>query len=223
MCSGLIVGRLIFVLQHQDLYAATPLAILDIRDGGFDDLAGFAIAFTFGAQSLTRAPHLRQPLVVAVLAGCATFFGGSSLHQALLRAGTPLPAVQVRRLDGSPILLSQFTGRPVIINLWATWCPPCRREMPVLQLSQQTHPEVVFVFVNQGESADIVRRYIITEGLKIDNIVLDAAKQFSTRTGAVGYPTTLFYDAKGRLYQRHMGELSRATLEDTIATRIKSP
>ena len=213
---GFGVGRLIFVLRHHDLYFNDPTAIIDFRDGGFDNLAGFAAAFVVGAELTRRSAALHRPLTIATLVGCLFFFGGISLNQALMPAEAPIPPVEVRRLDGSRVSLSKFVGRPLIINLWATWCPPCRREMPVLKSAQQAHPGVEFMFVNQGESAATVEKYLAAHGLQMPNVVIDPGKQLSTRTGSSGYPTTLFYDAKGRLSSRHLGELSAATLEEKI-------
>jgi len=213
---GFGVARLIFVLRHYDLYFSNPISIIDIRDGGFDSLAGFATAFVVGAELVRRSTALRRPLAIATLAGCAIFFGGTFLNQALTPVGVPIPAVEVRRLDGSTVSLKNFVGRPLVINLWATWCPPCRREMPALNSARQAHPEVEFLFVNQGESVETVQTYLAAYGLQMPNVVIDPAKQLSTRTGSSGYPTTLFYDANGRLHLRHMGELSRATLEEKI-------
>ena len=119
-------------------------------------------------------------------------------------------------MDGTTVPLHSFSGRPLVINLWATWCPPCRREMPALMRAQQDNPDVEFVFVNQGESAETVRRFLAAEGLKIRNIVIDPARQLSDRTGSPGYPTTLFYDAAGKLRLRHVGELSQATVTEKI-------
>lgn len=214
--AGFVAGRLGFVLRHRDIYVADPLSILDFRDGGFDRLAGFATAFIAGAWLTRRSPPLRRPLLAAALTGCAVFFAGTAVNRAFTPAGAPLPAIEVRRLDGSAVSLGTFAGRPLVINLWATWCPPCHREMPVLAAAQLAHPDIQFVFVNQGESAAVVRRYLAAHGLRLSNVVLDPARQAGARTGSSGYPTTLFYDAQGRLDQRHMGELSHATLSEKI-------
>ena len=221
--GGFGAARLIFVLRHADIYASAPLAALDLRDGGFDSVAGFLTAFVIGAELSRRTPLLRKSVLTAALVGCVIYIGGNSLNQALFSAGAPIPAIEVRRLDGSTVALTSFADRPVVINLWATWCPPCRREMPAMQMTQRAHPEIAFVFVNQGESAQIVNDYLAAQGLQTQNVVLDPAKLASTRTASSGYPTTLFYDAKGRLSQRHMGELSRATLEEKIANLQKLP
>lgn len=220
---GFAVARLIFVLRHNDVYFKDFVSIIDFRDGGFDGLAGFAAALVVGVELTRRNRMLRRPLTIATLLGSLVFFGGGIINQALTPAEAPIPPVEVRRLDGSTLLLSSLVGRPMVVNLWATWCPPCSREMPVLKSAQQARPEIEFVFVNQGESAETVERYLAKQGLQMRNVVIDPAKQVSARTGSSGYPTTLFYDAKGRLATRHMGELSAATLEHKIDQLRSTP
>ena len=175
-----------------------------------------------GAELTRRQPALRRPVLACVLAGCAVWFGGTLLNQALTPARMPLPDVMVRQLDGREVALRSFANRPVVLNLWATWCPPCRREMPALMAAQAKHPEIAFVLVNQGESAATVAAYFERERLPVQaqstTIVLDPGSQVAARLGAAGMPTTLFYDAAGHLRTRHVGELSQATLADKLAS-----
>lgn len=220
---GFTVSRLIFVFRHNGVYFENPMSIIDLRDGGFEILPGFAAAFIIGAELTRRSTALRRPLIIATLFGCVIFFGGGLVNQVITPAGAPVPLVEARRLDGSTISLRSFIGRPMVVNMWASWCPPCRREMPVLKAAQHAHPEIEFVFVNQGESAKTVERYLTAQGLEMRNIVIDPAKQLSARTGSAGYPTTLFYDTKGRLATRHMGELSAATLKEKMDQLRKAP
>ncbi|MDQ2821099.1 MAG: TlpA family protein disulfide reductase [Pseudomonadota bacterium] len=214
--AGFVVARLVFVWRHHAIYFSAPLSIVDMRDGGFHALAGFITAFVVGAELTRRAVPLRRPLIMAASAGLLLFAGATVLNTALTPPAAPLPGIDVRLRDGTSVSLSHFAGRPLVINLWATWCPPCRREMPAMMAAQQAHPYITFVFVNQGESSAMVERYLADHGLRMENVVIDPAKQLSARAGASGYPTTLFYDAAGFLQQRHMGELSRATLDEKI-------
>jgi len=215
--AGFVVARLVFVWRHHAIYFSDPLSILDVRDGGFHALAGFITAFIVGAELTRRAVPLRRPLIAAASAGFLLFAGGTVLNTALTPAAAPLPTIDVRQRDGTSVPLRHFAGRPLVINLWATWCPPCRREMPAMMAAQQAHPDITFVFVNQGESGADIERYLAEHGLRMQNVVIDPAKQLSARTGTSGYPTTLLYDAAGFLQQRHIGELSRATLEEKIS------
>jgi thiol-disulfide isomerase/thioredoxin len=215
---GFVAARAAFVLAHLDTYLDAPLAMLDIRDGGFVALAGLLAACAVGFEQLRRAPLLRRPLAGAALAGIAVWAGTSVAIHASQPANTPLPDIALHRLDGSAVRLAEFRGKPVVLNLWATWCPPCRREMPAMAAAQAANPDVAFVFVNAGEERDAVRRYLDAGGLKMPNVLLDAPRALAGAVGAAGYPTTLFYDRHGMLAARHMGELSRAGLEDQIGT-----
>lgn len=216
--AGFLAARLVFVLKHHDIYLKAPWTALDIRDGGFELVAGLIVACVIGAELTRRRAALRRPLLASVLAGGAVWIGGLLAAQALAPPRPPLPDLMVRRLDGSEIPLRSLADRPLVVNLWATWCPPCRREMPAMQAAQQANPDIAFVFVNQGESSVIVRRFLATQQLQLRNVVIDPAGQLAARTGAAGYPTTLFYDARGKLQLRHVGELSEATLRDKLAT-----
>lgn len=214
--GGFLAARAVFVLRHHDLFLASPWSALDIRDGGFDRNVGLIVACAIAAELTRRHADLRRPLLLATLLGGAVWLGGTLAIRATAPPQAPLPDLMVRRLDGSEVALRSFAGKPLVVNLWATWCPPCRREMPALSAAQQANPGVAFVFVNQGESAATVTHYLSAQGLKMANVVTDPAAQLSRRTGSPGYPTTLFYDARGMLHSRHPGELSEASLRDKL-------
>ncbi|SFD25374.1 TlpA disulfide reductase family protein [Massilia yuzhufengensis] len=214
--SGFVAARAVFVLRHHDLFLARPWSALDFRDGGFAPMAGLLVACLVGAGLAGRQAALRRPLMAASAAGVAVWLGGTVLLQALAPPGAPLPDMSVRRLDGTEVSLRSYQGKPLVVNLWATWCPPCRREMPALGAMQAARPDVAFVFVNQGESAAVVARYLAAQGLRMQNVVTDPARQLAARTGVVGFPTTLFYDAGGVLRGRHVGELSEAAVRERL-------
>lgn len=216
--AGFVAARAVFVLKHHDIYAKAPWTALDIRDGGFELSAGLIVACVMGAELTRRRAELRRPLLASVLAGGAVWIAGQLAVQALAPPRPPMPDVMVRRLDGSEVALRSLSGRPLVVNLWATWCPPCRREMPAMQAAQKANPDIGFVFVNQRESSTMVRRFLATQQLQLENVVIDPAGQLAARTGAAGYPTTLFYDAHGKLQLRHVGELSEATLREKLET-----
>ena len=112
--------------------------------------------------------------------------------------------------------LRRYAGRPLVVNLWATWCPPCRREMPVLIAAQTRYPNVQFLFVNQGETPQMVAGFTGASGLDLGQVVFDGEGALAKSIGSGALPTTLFYDADGRLVAHHLGELSAASLDHAL-------
>lgn len=213
---GLVVARLAFVLVYAQFYRDEPWRVVDIRDGGFIAWPGILAALALGAWYLWRQARLRRPLGIAMSVGLALWLGGSLLLQAL-EQGTRLPDLQVQDAQGRTVNLRDYAGQPLVVNLWATWCPPCRREMPVLMQAQQREAGVIFLFVNQGESAQQVADFLSSQNLELDNLLLDGSVQLGQMVGSRALPTTLFYDADGRQVGSHLGELSHASLERMLA------
>lgn len=88
--------------------------------------------------------------------------------------------------------------------------------MPVLAAAQKQEAGVSFVFVNQGENGTTAQRYFTSAGLDVANLVLDPGAAIGREIGSRGLPTTLFYDAGGRLVDTHLGELSTASLANKL-------
>lgn len=214
---GLLGARLAYVAGWWPQYAQQPLSILNIRDHGFDPLAGTLGVIVAALLVGWRRPSLRRPLAASVAIGiAATGFAGLLAYKLTAQAQAPLPTLQLGDLDGRAVDVDSLRGQPTVINLWATWCGPCRREMPVLAEAQRTMPQVRFVFADQGESAATVRQFLQAQQLTLQHVLTDENLQLSNYYNVRGYPTTLFIDARGRLRDTHMGELSRATLADRL-------
>ncbi len=214
---ALLAARLAFVFEYRVLYFASPLSILDIRDGGWNPAVGLVAAWLYALHRQRRAPILARPLRWAVATGTTLFVIGSALL--VLRPGTTgeaLPHVSFESIEGEAVALERFVGQPIVVNLWATWCPPCVREMPVLQQAQSVRRDVHFVFLNQGESRAVVGAWLQRQGLALRNVLIDEPRQASAVFRQQGYPTTLFFDAQGRLVSRRLGELSAATLAEKL-------
>ena len=212
---GVIAARLVFVIRYQGEYDSA-WDMLDIRDGGFDKLGGAIAATAYAAWRLWRMPEHRPVLASALLAGLATWGLASGSLILMDSRARSLPEVELTTLEYAPITLQQLAeqqaGQPMVVNLWATWCPPCRREMPMLQAAQQATEDVTFVFVNQGEHAPTINQFIEREALNLNHVFLDPGQALGQAVGSQVMPTTLFYDAQGRLQDTHFGELSRASL-----------
>lgn len=214
--AGVASARLAFVVQWWPRYREDPWSILRLGDGGYVWWAALPGALLVGAWVWRRSPALRGPLVVAVAVACLTFSLMMGVRHLATAPGAPLPTLTLRTLEGQSTPLQSFKGRPVVLNLWATWCGPCRREMPALARAQARHPQVHFVFANQGETREEVAAYLQQAGLTLDNSLLDGSSQLSMALTARALPTTAFYDAQGRQVRVHVGELTGAAIEQQL-------
>ena len=214
---GLVVARLAFVTQYHRAYLAAPPDILDIRDGGWNAAAGVVGAWLFVLYRQRRRPALRRALRASLATGTLLFATGMVAMSLQTPARQSLPSLSLSTLDGAAVQLDRhFAGKPIVVNLWATWCPPCVREMPVLQAAQTARPDVNFVFLNQGETAQQVGPWLAARGLALHNVLLDGQREVSAAFDQKGYPATLFFDATGRLSAIRIGELSHATLAQKL-------
>lgn len=214
--AALVAARLAFVAQWWPQYRADPWSILRLGDGGYAWWAAAPAAVAVAVYAVRRKPVLRTPVLAAGTTALLAFLALMGGRAWLTPDPRPLPAIRLLTVEGVPVSLPALRGRPVVINLWATWCPPCRREMPALAEAQRQHPDVHFVFANQGERRDEVSRLLASMDLALDNVLLDPESSLSTELGARALPTTAFYDAQGRLTEVHLGELSRATLAQKL-------
>lgn len=209
---GFVSARLMFVLLYLDDYLVAPLSMIDIRDGGFHFAAGVVTALLFGLLYGWRKPALRGTLTLAVASGAVTWSIGMLALSQLQPARPSLPPIALSTLAGDTVNLQSFNDKPMVVNLWATWCLPCRREMPVLEAAQQRDTWVNYLFINQAESIGQIADYLADEGLTLDNVLLDASAVSGRLLDTRGLPSTYFFDTEGNMTDVHVGELSRATL-----------
>jgi thiol-disulfide isomerase/thioredoxin len=220
---GLASARAAHVLTNLDVYADTPLAMLDFRDGGWMPWPGVAVGVAVLAWRGARWPAGRQALAAGGAAGLLAWATAGALLRPAetpqsMAAAAAVPLTALATATGSaPLPLAALQdGRPLVVNLWATWCAPCREEMPVFAEAQRRHPEVRFLMVNQGESAAIVQRYLARENLTLQDVFLDPTSALGPAVGSRGLPTTLFLDAQGRRVHAHMGALNAAALATQV-------
>ncbi len=237
--AGLVIGRLGHLALHLEAYRDHPLNGIDIRDGGFLPLPGLiggAAVLVWMLRS-SRSRTRSRVLALAIVAGALWWFAATALAQKAVETRPPLADLPVRlwplTMDAtiasetpSQTLLQiaqREAARPMVVNLWATWCPPCRAEMPVFQRLQNERPDIRFVFVNQGEAAETVRSYLQREGLNLPEMWLDPASALGPAMGSSGLPTTLLFDAQGRLLKKHLGVLNESSLRILLGRTGRSP
>lgn len=215
--ATIVAARIGFVIRYFEHYQNDLLGIIDIRDGGFSMLAGLVGAVAVLGWKLWRHPAIRRPLGSAAAVGLLTWGTLSLLINLMESQARGVPDSPLAHLDSRQTTLPQIAGgKPMVVNLWATWCPPCIREMPVLENAQQEHPDIAFVFVNQGEQPETIEQFLTQYNLALDNVLTDVRATMGTTTGSHALPTTLFYDAEGRQVNAHLGELSAASLAHNL-------
>ena len=211
---GFLVARLAYAAMHAADFGKEPLAIIKVWQGGFVPLAGISAAAMVILIRTTSAHRLQ--LIVLLLASVLSWFLvdrllTSTSHSPLVAANAKLTG-----LGGEPFDLTSLGGRPLVVNLWASWCPPCRREMPLLAQAARDNPEITFLFVNQGEAPGKAAAFPTEAGVNPASIILDqAAKLSATYGGAL--PATIFVGRTGDIRSIHSGEISRSALSDQVS------
>ncbi len=144
---------------------------------------------------MNKLPKVILPVLltlVLLLVGCSA---GS--NPSVVQIGEPAPDFQLKNLDGQSISLSALRGKPVLINFWATWCPPCRYEMPYLQQTYEEWSDRVWLLaIDIGESPSTVEEFMQSNNLSLP-VLLDTKKVASQKYNVTGIPTTLFIDEAG--------------------------
>ena len=167
-----------------------------------------------------RIARLLAPLALLALASCQQQAPGNEPGEAVeapakgvdrSQAGKPAPDVVFADPDGGEISLADFRGVPVLVNLWATWCAPCVKELPTLDALSKRHAVdgalgVLAVSQDVGPQASVSA---FLEELKIEDLGAfhDPKMGLSGALGVQVMPTTILYDASGREVWRYVGDL----------------
>ena len=219
LVGGLLVGRAVFVIANWPAFEPRPLSMLMVWQGGLNPVATLVAGATVAAVFFRRRLRVLARPLAAVAAAALVWFvpnavaGGAGAGE----DGPLLPSAQIRSLDGTEVAL-QAGGKPVVVNLWATWCPPCRRELPMLtEIAAAQSEEVAYYLVSQGEEPAVVLDYLEEHSIEGKHIYLDTNAGLSQVLEAQALPTTLFFAADGRFVDGHVGEISAARVLEGIA------
>ncbi len=172
-------------------------------------------------------------LLAGVIAGAALLYhwlgdryrpenlmgASSSPDSSSSESANPAPDFTVQDQEGGEVKLSDYRGKPVVLNFWATWCYYCKEEMPEFQKAYEKYPEVQFLMVNATdgvqESKAAAKDYISWEGFSFD-VFFDTRLEATNAYYITGLPATFFIDSKGNLVASSNGALDLKTLEEGI-------
>ncbi len=171
--------------------------------------------------------------VLALVAGAALVTAGALLSLAGQGGGesqaglSPIPVTQERPapdfslpdLNGKSVSLAQFRGQPVVINFWATWCPPCRDELPRLAAAYEREKDGVAFIAISDEPADVVGPFVKQNSIPYVNL-LDDGDRVATAYGIRALPTTVFVNRDGEIVVYYTGAMSARIIDEGLR-RIK--
>lgn len=169
-------------------------------------------------------PRQRLQLLNYFLSTILLFFCSTVMAAELLTAipGKPkAPYFKLENMDGEIITLDHYKGRPVIINFWATWCPPCREELPSMNRAWKKikDQDIAMVAINVGEDEDTIFAFMGDYPINFD-LLLDTSGEIIAQWPIKGLPTTFVLDADGRLVYRAIG--GREWDDDELLDKVRS-
>ena len=183
-------------------------------------LLGLAAALLiFGSSLFKQEESVLQQIPEG--AGEATVAQLSSDSDGFLDVGDTALNFHLQDLAGDTVSLEDFRGQPVMINFWATWCAPCRIEMPALQATQDAHQDddLVILAVNDQEAPDEVSQFVEELDLSLTTLV-DQKGVVSELYNVFNFPTTYFVDGDGVITAVHRGFLVEEQIEEYLSNTI---
>lgn len=240
--AGLIASRAAYAALYWPAYWPALWTILYFWQPGYLPVAGLAGGAVFVLYRLARQP------ATARLAGLRVVTTGAALGATLMavilgtmnlasearvyQAGDTVPNFRLADLNGESVSYSDLEGKGIVLNFWATWCPPCRREMPLLEAAWGKYGSrnIAIVGVDVDEPTEDVRRFVDTQGFTYpiwvepeseSDVGAADTNEMLGWFGSVGLPTTVFIGPDGVIDNVYIGELNRAFLLERI-TRLLS-
>jgi cytochrome c biogenesis protein CcmG, thiol:disulfide interchange protein DsbE len=204
-----VAGRLGYALEH---FNSISLELFDPRKG--------ALAWYWGVSGALIVVIWKAHESIIPMVSRAVLAGLISVAPLLLKPASnttnPIPDnISLQRLNADGALENvQFSAlkRPMLLNVWATWCGPCRSEMPLLANAAKNGAQIVFVNANENSSS--IQKYLLSENLQVSSLLDDGSLQRAVQV--IGLPTTVLIGKNSQILERKFGALDAATLADLL-------
>lgn len=179
-------------------------------EDGSEDTAG---------RSIPSAAPTPPSIQVDGLADCT-----SLKTRARATGGETLPQLTLPCLtERSSVAVNELAGRPTVVNLWATWCGPCREEMPLLaDAHEDLKEQVQFVGVDTKDSSRAAADFLVETGVTYAQLV-DLDGLLLSRLRVQGLPVTLVVDARGNVVDKQIGPVTRGRLDTMVQAALRQP
>lgn len=136
--------------------------------------------------------------------------------EAQLAVGAPAPEFHLENLSGEQVSLADFRGQVVLLNFWATWCAPCRMEMPYFQVRADQNPDdLTVIAINFDEDVEQVQAFVDEMSLSFP-VLLDPGGTVNRQYRVRGYPSSYLIDSQGVLQIQHIGLMTASQLDDYL-------
>lgn len=232
---GISGARLGFAFLNWAAYREAPWTVLYLWQPGFLPVAGFAaaaVAAPFLLRGARQAGGIRTVsagfAVAALLLTAFSTVMDMDFGTEALRPGAEVPNIRLVNLDGAEVELEQLRGTAVVLNFWASWCGPCRREMPALDAVQRDWENrgATVVGINVGENPQTAAEFMASIGVDFPVWLdgpggdRDRTVELHERYGGPGLPSTLFIRPDGTLHSSQVGELSRGLVHSRLSAML---
>jgi len=170
-------------------------------------------------EMIIRRLLLVMAIILSLLGGCHTQEGAEeNKNLEIADTGQKAPDMPMSGIEGGVVNLESFTGKVIVLNFWATWCPPCRKEMPLLESTYKRYQKdgLVILGINYNEERERVLKFTQEMGVSFP-IILDKELKLTRKYGVLALPATFFIDRKGIIRDQYKGEI----IEEIIATKVE--
>lgn len=200
----------LFFLVSVHILSWNPFEILEML---FTILKDTYIAIIAGEDHMVK--KIIGSLVLFALVGVAFFqVMNNKEASAGVEEGDKAIDFQLRNLEGKQVSLSDYQGKKVMLNFWATWCPPCKKEMPEMEKVHKENKDIVILSVNLDPNQD-VKGFMEKMNLTFP-VLLDQENEINKEYKVISIPTSFFIDSEGIIKQKHTGGMTYDQINNAI-------